>query len=96
LEGGEQKLTILIIAHRLTSIKSAKNLLFIERRDLISSYRQGTAAYDEVFMKLKNITYVHGEGEEEEKEEDKIRSIHNDSLVKQSQGKSEIEVDPAY
>jgi len=33
-------------------------------------------------MKLKNITYVHGEGEEEEKEEDKIRTIHHDSIVR--------------
>jgi ABC-type multidrug transport system fused ATPase/permease subunit len=56
-DSGSQKLTILIIAHRLTSIRSAKNLLFIERRDKISGYKKGTSAYEEVFVKLQNITY---------------------------------------
>ena len=56
-DSGSQKLTILIIAHRLTSIRSAKNLLFIERRDKISEYKKGTSAYEEVFVKLQNITY---------------------------------------
>lgn len=77
---GSQKLTILIIAHRLTSIRSAKNLLFIERRDKICGYRKGTAAYEEVFVKLQNITYQCGEGDEEEKEE---RSILSRSSVMQ-------------
>ena len=69
-------MTILIIAHRLTSIKSASNLLFIERRDKISSLKQGTPEYDEVMLKLKNITYAHGEGEEEEVEQEKLESLH--------------------
>ena len=80
----KDKLTILIIAHRLTSIKSAKNLLFIERRDKISSYRKGTQEYENVMSKLKNITYAFNQGEEEEKEMEKILSIHESSANFQS------------
>lgn len=66
--GRQGALTILIIAHRLTSIKNAKNLLFIEARDKVSSYRKGTPEYEEALDRLKNFTYAFGEGEEEEQE----------------------------
>ena len=59
-------LTILIIAHRLTSIKNARNLLFIEGRDVINSYQKNTPEYDKALNRLKNFTYAFGEGEEEE------------------------------
>jgi hypothetical protein len=66
------KLTILIIAHRLTSIKSANNLLFIEDRDKICSYNQGTPTYDNALARLKNFTYAFKDFDEEEVEEERI------------------------
>lgn len=75
---------MLIIAHRLTSIKSARNLLCIERRDKITSQERGTAAYDEVLLKLKNITYAHGEGEEEEVEQERLQSLHESVVSSRS------------
>jgi hypothetical protein len=81
-------LTILIIAHRLTSIKSASNLLSIERRDKICSLRQGTPEYEEVMLRLKNITYACGEGEEEEVEQEKLQSLHASSILQRSLGGS--------
>ena len=61
----QQPLTILIIAHRLTSIKNAKNLLFIEGRDIINAYKKDTPEYEQAMHRLKNFTYAYGEGEEE-------------------------------
>lgn len=71
----------MIIAHRLTSIKNASNLLFIEGRDIINSYRKDTPQYEQALNRLKNFTYAYGEGEEEENEQDRIKSIHRNSMV---------------
>lgn len=37
-----------------------------------------------MFMKLRNITYVHGEGEEEEQEMERIKSVHQSSIYSKS------------
>jgi ABC-type iron transport system FetAB ATPase subunit len=74
-------LTILVIAHRLTSIKNAKNILFIEGRDQISPYRQGTAEYEDALMRLKNFTYAFKDFDEEELEEERLLSVHENSVA---------------
>lgn len=56
-------LIILTIAHRLTSIKNAKNLLCIESRDKICSYTKGSPEYEEALANIKNLTQPFGEGE---------------------------------
>ena len=66
--GDQQALTILVIAHRLTSIQNAKNLLFIEGRGIINSYQKDTSDYEQALHWLKNFTYAYGGGEEEEQE----------------------------
>lgn len=84
-------LTILIIAHRLTSIQDARNLLFIEKRDLIRNYVKGTKEYDFMFAKLKNITYVNAEGEEEEQEIQRMNSIAESRSSMRQQSMANIE-----
>ena len=54
-------LTILVIAHRLTTISTANNLLFFRSRSELDSASKGTAEYNEIFEKLKNISYSYGE-----------------------------------
>lgn len=76
----ENKLTILIIAHRLTSIKSAKNILFIEDRNKICSYEQGTANYDNALERLKNFTYAFKDFDQEEVEEERIMTVYENSV----------------
>jgi hypothetical protein len=73
-------LTIIIIAHRLTSIKSASNLLFIEGRNKIKLFQAGTDAYNKAINRLKNFTYAFGEGENEEIEQKKITKIRQSSV----------------
>lgn len=59
-------LTILIIAHRLTTIASADNLLFFKSRSELVTAAKGTTEYDEIFEKLKSISYANGAEEPEE------------------------------
>ena len=65
-------LTILIIAHRLTTIASADNLLYFKSRSDLVSAAKGTPEYNEIFEKLKSISYAQGEveGSDDEEEDD--------------------------
>lgn len=54
-------LTILIIAHRLTTIASADNLLYFQSRSNLVSAAKGTPEYTEIFEKLKSIQYACGD-----------------------------------
>jgi hypothetical protein len=71
----------LTIAHRLTSIKNAKNLLCIEARDKICSYTKDTAEYDVALARLRNLTQPYGDGEEEEEAQDKIEILHRNTML---------------
>lgn len=64
------KLTIIIIAHRLTTIASADNLLFFKSRSELVSAAKGTPEYNEIFEKLKSISYAQGEDVYEEDEDE--------------------------
>lgn len=60
-------LTILIIAHRVTTIASANNLLFFRSRSHLDYTAKGTRQYNEIFETIKNIAYSLGD-ESAEKE----------------------------
>lgn len=51
-------LTIIIIAHRLTTIASADNLLFFQSRSELVTAEKGTAKYEEIFERLTSIAYA--------------------------------------
>ena len=53
-------LTIVIIAHRLTTIASADNLLFFKSRSELVNAAKGTQEYDEIFERLQSIAYAQG------------------------------------
>lgn len=74
-------LTILIIAHRLTTIASANNLLFFRSRSQLDYATKGTKEYQEMFEKLKNIAYSYGEVHQERPEESQSDS---DVIVEES------------
>ena len=60
-----------MIAHRLETIKSADNLLFLESPNNVVDAKKGTAQYDEVFDRLTKTNYAHqnDEADEDAKEE---------------------------
>lgn len=51
-------LTIIIIAHRLTTVASADNLLYFKSKSELVSAAKGTAEYNEIFEKLQAIQYA--------------------------------------
>ena len=58
-----------MIAHRLTTIASAENLLYFKSRSELVSAQKGTPEYDEIFEKLKCIQYANGIDEDDEHKE---------------------------
>jgi ABC-type multidrug transport system ATPase subunit len=63
-------LTIIIIAHRLTTVASADNLLFFKSKSELVSAAKGTADYNEIFEKLQAIQYAQGDKNEDDAEAD--------------------------
>lgn len=59
-------LTVVIIAHRLTTIQSADNLVFLESKENIVEAAKGTLEYDEVMGKLRAENYAHQKDEDDE------------------------------
>lgn len=50
-----------MIAHRLQTIETAQNLLYIDSAKKIIPAEKGTAEYDQIIQKLKTETYKHQE-----------------------------------
>lgn len=53
------KLTIIMIAHRLQTIETAQNLLYIKGPKEILSAEKGSQGYKEIMNLLKTDTYKH-------------------------------------
>lgn len=54
-----------MIAHRLQTIETAENLLYIENAHSIIPAEKGTIEYDRIIKKLKTETYKHQQEKEE-------------------------------
>ena len=80
-------MTILIIAHRLTTIESANNLLFFKSRSHLVSAAKGSQEYKEIFEKLKCISYAAGDVDKQDEEDassseesgNELEQIHEDA-----------------
>lgn len=72
------KLTIIMIAHRLTTIASADNLLYFKSRSQLISAEKGSEEYDEIFEKLKCIQYAYGDDDKEEDKEDEDEDLNEE------------------
>ena len=55
----DTKLTIIMIAHRLQTIASAQNLLYLENKSSIVPATKGTPEYDVIMNKLQEQHYAH-------------------------------------
>ena len=60
-----------MIAHRLQTIVTAEQLLYLESSSSVLEATKGTDAYTEIIDRLKKTNYAHqvDENEEEEKKE---------------------------
>jgi len=48
-----------MIAHRFSTIQTAKNILFLEENNSVLSAVKGTDEYDRLITRLVNINYAH-------------------------------------
>ena len=55
----DNKLTIIIIAHRLETIMTAENLLYFESNQNLVPAQKGTPEYEQVIKRLKEEVYAH-------------------------------------
>ena len=76
-QGGN--LTIIMIAHRLQTIMTADNLLYLENPRSVLSAEKGTPEYTEIIDRLKNNNYAHQALEEEDEEDEYEESFGSDS-----------------
>ena len=51
-DGSNSKLTIVMIAHRLQTIMTAQNLLYIDSKNVMLAGVKGTPEYDDIMHKL--------------------------------------------
>ena len=58
-----------MIAHRLQTILTADNLLYLESPNSVVGVSKGTAEYDAVMKKLMETNYAH-QADDEKKEDD--------------------------
>ena len=72
------QLTIIMIAHRLNTIQTADNLLYVENPRSILAGAKGTPEYKELMDKLKSTNYAHQV--KDEKEVDPQDSVDSDEL----------------
>ena len=83
-----------MIAHRLTTISSADNLLYFKSRSELVSATKGSSEYDEIFEKLKCIQYAYGDddGQDGQNDENSDDSDQNDDAFagEENQGEGQI------
>ena len=71
----EGNLTIIMIAHRLQTIQSAQNLLFIESPRVMKAGKKGTKEYEMIMSELKKKNYAHQvESDDEEQAEMQVNN----------------------
>ena len=68
-------LTIIMIAHRLQTIMTADNLLYLEHPTSVLEAQKGTPEYTEIMDRLKKTNYAH----QADDAEDEIESVESES-----------------
>ena len=65
-------MTIIIIAHRVTTIETANNLLVFRGRSDLITVTKGTDEYEEVMKKVRNVNSVPVVEDSEDNNEEEI------------------------
>jgi len=72
-----------MIAHRLQTIKTANNLLYLENPKSVLAGKKGTDEYDKIMDRLVRTNYAH-QADEPEADQESIESEESDEEVNQS------------
>ena len=62
-----------MIAHRLQTIMTAQNLLYLESKSTMLSAAKGTPEYDDIIKKLQEHNYAHQQDEEAEAKKKELK-----------------------
>ena len=81
-----------MIAHRLTTIASADNLLYFKSRSQLVSATKGSPEYDEIFEKLKCIQYAYGDDDKDKDEEGE--DSEEDIIEEEEHSDEEMHIEP--
>lgn len=81
-------LTIIIIAHRLTTIASADNLLYFKSRSELVTAEKGSAEYNEIFERLKSISYAQGADDNSGDSDEDILGDPNNIIIEEDEDDS--------
>ena len=57
-------MTIIMIAHRLQTIKTAENLIYLQDTKTAIGATKGSKEYDEIIKRLEATNYAHQQEEE--------------------------------
>lgn len=72
--GTGEKLTIVMIAHRLQTIVTAQNLLYIESPNSMLAGSKGTKEYEDIMQRLQEHNYKHQAEQEKAEAQAKFKS----------------------
>ena len=81
VDGDGTKLTIVMIAHRLQTIMTAQNLLYIDSSDTMLAGTKGSKEYDDIMKKLQENNYKHQaqQDEQDKQANQKIKAVKDKS-----------------
>ena len=74
-----------MIAHRLQTIMTADNLLYLENPRSVLSAEKGTPEYTEIMDRLKKKNYAHQAQDEEDEDKESVESDSSDDDDKKSE-----------
>lgn len=72
-EEAGSKITTIMIAHRLQTIKTAQNLLYIEDSKSVIAAKKGTPEYDDIIQRLEKTNYAHQNNELEDADDEQVQ-----------------------
>lgn len=79
---GETKMTIITIAHRLQTVSSSKNLLYIQSRSEVLPATKGTPQYQDIWNKLEEQNSSQAKKEEAAKQAKEIKRKGSGTMEK--------------
>lgn len=71
-------MTIIMIAHRLQTILTADNLLYLESPTSVIGASKGTPEYDQIIERLKRTNYAHQADDLDEEDQESVESDDDD------------------
>ena len=90
------QLTIIMIAHRLQTIETAENLVYLENPSSVLMATKGTPEYDDLINRLKKTNYAHQANEnqllEVQEAEDKQEKAQDSAAKKEEIQEEKVEI----